>query len=357
MKTTFYFLLLAFGLCFSCASDDSTTEPEQTDDELYFPALNSDTWETKSISDLSWNENELQPLLDFLEEKNTKSFIILHNGKIVIEEYFNTHNDSKLWYWASAGKTLTTAVSGIAEDKGILNINDKVSDYLGTGWTSTPSNKEDLITCKNLLSMNSGLDDTLGDDVSPENLQYIADAGNRWAYHNVYVKMQDVIAEASNGSWNNYFNTNLRDKIGMSGSWIQLGGLSVYWSNTRSMARFGLLIYAKGLWENNTIVSESFLSDATNTSQNINEAYGYMWWLNGKDSYHLPQSQMEFNGKLIPNGPNDMYAALGKNDQKIYVVPSKKLVIVRMGETADEDNFALSTFDNDLWGKINNLIN
>ncbi|MGC1203638.1 MAG: serine hydrolase, partial [Flavobacteriaceae bacterium] len=110
MKTTFYFLLLAFGLCFSCASDDSTTEPEQTDDELYFPALNSDTWETKSISDLSWNENELQPLLDFLEEKNTKSFIILHNGKIVIEEYFNTHNDSKLWYWASAGKTLTTAV-------------------------------------------------------------------------------------------------------------------------------------------------------------------------------------------------------------------------------------------------------
>lgn len=356
MKTTFYFVLLAFSLSFSCASDESTTEPEQTDDELYFPALNSDIWETKSFSDLGWNENELQPLLDFLEEKNTKGFIILHNGKIVVENYFNTHDNSKLWYWASAGKTLTTAVSGIAEDKGILNINNKVSDYLGTGWTSTSSNKEDLITCKNLLSMNSGLDDTLGDDVSPENLQYIADAGNRWAYHNVYVKMQDVIAEASNVSWNNYFNTNLRDKIGMSGSWIQLGGLSVYWSNTRSMARFGLLIYAKGLWENNRIVSQNFLNDATNTSQNINEAYGYMWWLNGKDSYHLPQSQMEFNGKLIPNGPTDMYAALGKNDQKIYIVPSKKIVIIRMGEAGDASNFALSTFDNDLWEKINNLI-
>ena len=179
MKTTFYFVLLAFSLSFSCASDESTTEPQQTDDELYFPALNSDIWETKSFSDLGWNENELQPLLDFLEEKNTKGFIILHNGKIVVENYFNTHDNSKLWYWASAGKTLTTAVSGIAEDKGILNINNKVSDYLGTGWTSTSSNKEDLITCKNLLSMNSGLDDTLGDDVSPENLQYIADAGNR----------------------------------------------------------------------------------------------------------------------------------------------------------------------------------
>jgi CubicO group peptidase (beta-lactamase class C family) len=309
------------------------------------------------MSDLKWNENELQPLLDFLEEKNTKSFMILHNGKLVIEEYMNEHDSNKFWYWASAGKTLTTAVSGIAQEEGLININNKVSDYLGTGWTSTPLEKEDLITCKNLLSMNSGLDDTLGDDVSPANLQYIADAGNRWAYHNVYVKMQDVIAEASSNTWSNYFNTSLRDKIGMSGNWIQLGGLRVYWSNTRSMARFGLLIYAKGLWENNRIITESFLNDATNTSQNINEAYGYLWWLNGKNSYHLPTLQTEFQGKLISNAPNDMYAALGKNDQKIYVIPSKKLVIIRMGEAGGADTFGLSTFDNDLWEKINAIIN
>jgi len=358
MKTIIYFILIAFSLCFSCSSDDSnsTKEPEETKDELYFPPKNSDEWETKSIADLGWNQNELQPLLNFLEEKNTKSFIILHNGKLVIEEYMNEHDTNKIWYWASAGKTLTTAVSGIAQEEGLININNKVSDYLGTGWTSTPLEKEDLITCKNLLSMNSGLDDTLGDDVSPANLQYIADAGNRWAYHNVYVKMQDVIAEASNNTWNNYFNTSLRDKIGMSGNWLQLGGLSVYWSNTRSMARFGLLIYAKGLWENNRIISESFLNDATNTSQNINEAYGYLWWLNGKNSYHLPTLQTEFQGKLISNAPNDMYAALGKNDQKIYVVPSKKLVIIRMGEAGDADTFGLSSFDNDLWEKINALI-
>jgi len=52
-----------------------------------------------------------------------------------------------------------------------------------------------------------------------------------------------------------------------------------------------------------------------------------------------------------------MYAALGKNDQKIYIVPSKKLVVVRMGEAADEANFALSTFDNELWEKINAVTN
>lgn len=49
------------------------------------------------------------------------------------------------------------------------------------------------------------------------NLQYIADAGTRWAYHNVYIKMQDVIAEASNNNWISYFNTKLKDRIGMEG--------------------------------------------------------------------------------------------------------------------------------------------
>jgi CubicO group peptidase (beta-lactamase class C family) len=168
--------------------------------------------------------------------------------------------------------------------------------------------------------------------------------------------MQDVVAQASNQTWTNYFNSKLRNPIGMTGSWVPLGDLSIYASNTRSMARFGLLVYAKGKWENAQIVSEAFLNEATNTSQNINESYGYLWWLNGKSSFHLPQSQLEFPGTLIPNAPSDMYAALGKNDQKLYIVPSKKLVIVRMGDVADGENFALSNFDNELWGKINALI-
>jgi hypothetical protein len=71
----------------------------------------------------------------------------------------------------------------------------------------------------------------------------------------------------------------------------------------------------------------------------------------------LPGLQLQFNGTLIPNAPSDMYAALGKNDQKIYVVPSMKMVIIRMGEVANPDNptFALSGFDNELWDKINDL--
>lgn len=358
MKPTIFVLFFSLSLLLGCSSDNNAIDDNPAN-TLYFPPVNSDTWETVSPSDLGWNESELQPLLNYLEATHTKSFMILCNGRIVAgtENYMNGHSPTSPWYWASAGKTLTSTVTGIAQEEGLININNKVSDYLGTAWTNAPLEKENLITCKNLLSMNSGLDDSLGDDVSPANLQFVADAGTRWAYHNVYVKLQDVVAEASNQSWSSYFNAKLRDPIGMTGSWLQLGDLSVYASTTRSMARFGLLIYAKGTWEDTPIISEAFLNDATNTSQNINQAYGYLWWLNGKSSYHLPQSQLQFPGTLIPNAPSDMYAALGKNDQKIYVVPSKKLVVIRMGDAGDGENFAVSNFDNDLWAKINAFTN
>ncbi len=61
------------------------------------------------------------------------------------------------------------------------------------------------------------------------------------------------------------------------------------------------------------------------------------------------------NGSLVTTGANDMYMALGKDDQKIYVVPSKKMVVIRMGDAADSANLALSTFDEVLWQKINAL--
>lgn len=357
----FKVILLALVILYACKhnTDNDTIEnpSENQNTALYFPPVNNDNWETISTAALGWNTTAINDLQAYLEQKNTKAFIVLKNGKIALELYFDDFTKNSNWYWASAGKTLTATLTGIAQDEGYLSVSDKVSDYLGTGWTSAPIAKENLITNKHLLSMTSGLDDSQGDAVSSENLTYIADAGTRWAYHNVYVKIQDVVANATNNSWNSYFNSKLRNPIGMNGVWTDLDGLQVYWSTARSMARFGLLISANGKWENTQIVSEAFLNEARNTSQNINLAYGYLWWLNGKNSYHLPQSQFQFSGSLIPNAPDDMYAGLGKNDQKVYIIPSKQLVIVRMGESADGTNFGLSDFDNVLWGKINTMIN
>ncbi|WP_395046151.1 serine hydrolase domain-containing protein [Flavobacterium sp.] len=338
----------------SCSNESVLPTPILVEETMYYPTIGSSVWDTKSIQTLGWNQSAVQPLLDYLALKNSKSFIILINGRIVMENYFNGHDATANWYWASAGKTLTSTMTGIAQQENLLNINNKVSQYIGTGWTSAPLAKENLITCKNLLSMNSGLDDST-DAVDPASLIYTADAGTRWAYHNVFVKLQDVVAQASSQTWDNYFNTKLRDKIGMNGSWIQSGDNSVYRSTTRSMARFGLLMLNKGKWNSEQIINENYFTEATNTSQPINQAYGYLWWLNGKSSYHLPQSQLQFSGSIIPNGANDMFMALGKNDQKIYVIPSKKMVVIRMGDAADAVNPALSDFDNVLWQKINAL--
>lgn len=359
MKSLVY-LILSLILFISCKNNsditDNSDNSQTPSEKIYFPPNNSDAWETKDINSLGWHSSAVLPLYDYLEQKHTKSFIILYNGRIVLEKYFGAQTATSPWYWASAGKTLTSTIVGIAQQNNIVNLDSKVSTYLGNGWTSETLPQENLITVKNLLNMTSGLDDSLGDNVDPSNLKYKADAGTRWAYHNVYVKLQDVVAKASKQNWSDYFNTNLRDKIGMTGNWIQNGNNSVYWSPARSMARFGLLFLNNGNWAGTQIINKDYVFSATNTSQNINLSYGYLWWLNGKKSYHLPQTQYQFSGSLIPSAPVDMFCALGKNDQKIYVVPSKKLVIIRMGDAADESNFALSGFDNELWQKINAVI-
>lgn len=354
MSKVIYSLLTVF-LFISCSSESATPTPTITD-TMYFPPITTLVWETKSLASLGWKETATQPLLDYLNVKHTKSFMILVNGRIVMENYFNGHSATANWYWASAGKTLTSTMTGIAEQENLININNKVSQYLGIGWTSETLAKENLITCKNLLSMTSGLEDIAnGDCVTPACLTYNADAGTRWAYHNVFVKLQDAIAQASGQSFENYFDSKLKNKIGMDGAWFTSGNNIVFGSTTRSMARFGLLMLNKGKWDNTNILNENYFNAATTTSQNINLSYGYLWWLNGKSSYHLPQSQLQFAGSIIPTAPNDMFMALGKNDQKIYVIPSKNMVVIRMGDATDNVNLALSDFDEVLWQKINAL--
>jgi CubicO group peptidase (beta-lactamase class C family) len=352
-------LLFALPLLMACSSsDDTPTGPDPTPIEaMYFPPLTGTTWETKAFADLQWNSAAVQPLLDYLELKHTKSFMLLVNGRIVMENYMNGHTATSPWYWASAGKTLTAATTGIAQQQGFLSIDEPVNTYLGT-WTSLTLAQENQIKIKHLLSMTSGLQDAGNDDcVAPDCLTFAAASGTRWAYDNVYVKLQDVVAEATHATWDDYFSASLKNKIGMTGAWIQTGDLSVYWSTTRSMARFGLLMLNKGKWNTQQIIDENYSHAATTPSQAINKSYGYLWWINGESSFHLPQSQLEFAGSIIASGPADMYMALGKNDQKIYVVPSKKMVVIRMGDAADTETPALSDFDAVLWQKINALYN
>ena len=206
--------------------------------------------------------------------------------------------------------------------------------------------------------MTSGLEDAPplpcdNEDTVKACLTYLADAGTRWAYHTgAYRKVQDVVSNAVGQSYNLITNNWIESKTGMSGIWLQ----QVYYSKARDMARFGLLNLNKGIWNTDTLMKDTaYFKAMSNTSQNLNLAYGYLWWLNGKSSLMTPGFQFVFPGTLMSNAPSDMYCALGKNDQKIYVVPSTKMVVVRQGNTAGGFNLAASAFDNVLWDYINKL--
>lgn len=348
-------VILLLSISFSgCSDDEPKPDPVET---MYFPENTGSAWETKSFSSLQWDEDAAEELKEYLILKNTKSFMILVNGRIVMEEYFDGHTQTSSWQWNSAGKTLVATTTGIAQQESLLNINNTVSQYLGTGWTSESLEKENLITSRHLLTMTSGLNDE-SQFVIPSNLTYLADAGTRWSYHNVFQLLMDVVAAASGQEFETYFNAKLKNKIGMDGYWNEGLIFTIYHSTTRSMARFGLLALNNGKWKEEQVINETFFMESITTSQNINPSYGYLWWLNGKSNFMVPGGQTVYPGPLVPNAPSDMYAAMGAEDQRIYVIPSKNMVVVRMGDASDPDNpsFALSGFDNELWQKINAVI-
>ncbi len=356
MKITPLFLIV-LGILSLASGCSSSTNP-QPEETMYFPPIGSSEWATTSAQELGWNTGNLDALNDFLVQENTKSFMVLVNGRIVIEKYYNGHAAKDTWQWNSAGKTLVANTTGIAEQQGLIRLDSKVSDFVGTQWTQTTVEQEGLIQVEHLLKMTSGLNDEKN-LVVPANLTYVADAGSRWAYANVFQVLLEVITEASGQDFRTYFATQIENKIGMEGFWNYGPIFKIYHSDTRSMARYGLFALNKGKWEQEQIINANFFNNSIQSAQNINPAYGYMWWLNGKNEFMLPGSQDVYQGALVPNAPSDMYAAMGASEQRIYVVPSKNMVVIRMGIASNlgDSDFALSGFDNVLWEKINDVMN
>jgi len=331
-----------------------------TSQPLYFPPLTGTTWDTVSPASLGWCTDRIDSLNNFLAANRTKAFIVLKDGRIALEQYFGSFTRDSLWYWASAGKTLTAFLFGIAQHEGILSLNDSTSRFLGPGWTSCPPNKERLITIVHQLTMTSGLRDLVPDPYCtlPSCLLYQADAGTRWAYHNApYTLLANVVENASGQTYNQYFAAKIRNRIGMNGTWVRSEYNNVYVSTARSAARFGLLVLNNGIWNTDTLMRDtSYFRRMVNTSQNLNLSYGYLWWLNGKASYMVPGLQVVFPGSWAPNAPRDMIAALGKNGQFINVVPSQRIVMVRMGEAPDSSYEVPLEFNNDIWRWLNAVI-
>ena len=185
---------------------------------LYFPPLTGSTWDTVSPVSLGWCQAELDTLLDYLEARDSKAFMVLKDGRIVVEKYYGTFTRDSTWYWASAGKSLTSFLVGIAGQEGWLSLDDTVSGIIGSGWTSCTSSQEEKITVRDQLRMTTGLDDGVPDKdcTDPVCLQYLADAGSRWAYHNAPYTLLDTVLESATGQGlNQYLQQKVKSPTGM----------------------------------------------------------------------------------------------------------------------------------------------
>lgn len=359
-------LTLVFFAAISCITDDREAEVPQQDLKYYYPPLSGNNWEVVDASEAGFNLDGLESLYEMLESTGTRGFIILKDGKIVIEKYFGQQltsdkdfGETSLWYWASAGKTLTATLVGIANQEEKLNLGQPTSSILGNGWTSLAPEQEQKIILRNHLSMTTGLDDGVegNDEFLPSKLQYKAEPGQRWAYHNApYTILDNVIEKSTTNFFAQYFNLKIASKIGMLGSWQRLGTNQVFFSNTRSMARFGHLILSDGDWAGQEILADKeYLRQMLSPSQEHNSSYGYFWWLNGQPSYMLPGVESKINGMIVPNAPSDMVAGIGEDGQYLCVVPSMDLVMVRLGQGPEDINLPF-TLLNAIWGEMENIL-
>jgi len=328
---------------------------------LYFPPVsNQAKWDTLSPAALGWNSSKIAPLYSYLEQQNTKAFIVLKDGKIVMEKYFGTFTKDSAWYWASAAKTLTSFLVGTAQEGGMLSISEPSSLYLGAGWSDCTPAQEQNITIRHHLTMTTGLNDGVPDNHCTDKscLKYLAAPGTRWAYHNApYTLLEKVISTASKQTINSYTQSKLMLKTGITGLWLGVGYDNAFYSKARSMARFGLLALNQFVWGSDTLLRDKeYIRQMISPSQTINKSYGYLWWLNGKESYMMPGTQFVFPGACAPQAPADMYAGIGKNGQLVCVSPSTGLVMVRMGNDPNGLGDVPTVFCNQIWQRLNEVI-
>jgi CubicO group peptidase (beta-lactamase class C family) len=308
---------------------------------------------------ISFSKEKLDKLNQYNLENKSRAFIVYQNGNIINEKYFGTKiidkqpfDENSNWYWASAGKSLTSVLTGIAQQENLLNINDPVSKYLGK-WTAMDKKDEDKITIKTLLTMTSGLDYKQDQKCGSSNcFAYKNPAGTFWYYDtSAYSQLAKVIEKASHKTIDQFTAEKLSGS-GISGKWVPYENGLVFSSTAKSFLQFGKLVLNKGKLNGKTYYKyDDYFQQMTDTSQKINLSYGYLWWLNGKNSIRVPGFESSFNQSLVPDAPKDMFCALGKNGQILDIIPSQDLIILRMGENPGKfDN--MIKFHRELWNKI-----
>ncbi|RYY27125.1 MAG: class C beta-lactamase-related serine hydrolase [Sphingomonadales bacterium] len=304
-------------------------------------------------------------LLNYLRNQNSTGFLVMQDGKVLVEQtwpapagdrmfaafaYERNKQGELLEDVASQQKSFISVLVAIAVDKGLIDPTKPVSDYIGAGWSKASPEQEAQIRVIDVLTMHTGLDDKFA---------YVAAPATRFHYNTpVYAISKRILTAATKLPLETITNDWLTEPLGMKDTaWrkrpaalASVGNDTGLVTSPRDTARFGLMILNGGVGSNGKrIVSEAGFK-AMFTPSPTNPAYANLWWINS-GAYSMRALAGRKEGPLIASAPTDTIAALGAFDRRLYVVPSRKLVVVRTGAAAGDKDF-----DNQLWLRLLKVI-
>lgn len=338
--------------------DLSLTLPEAQPPEAYW----STHWPQGDLVDLSHLPKEIdralmdQAISDAFAEpdsqhlRRTRALIVVYQGQIIAERYAEGFTPRTRMLGWSMTKSVMNALIGILVGQGKLSIEQFA---LVPEWQSADDPRR-AIQLDHLLHMTSGLEfderySSLFSDVVMMlyrekdvskfaiNKPVIHAPGSYWDYSSGTTNiLSRIIRQTFAGDDRAYLEfpaKMLFHRIGMYSALIEpdaagnLVGSSYMYATARDWARFGLLYLQDGIWEGQRILPEGWVQYSVKPLELApNGKYGAHWWV----GHHcLPI----YDPTLAASLPQDLFSARGHNDQYVTIIPSKQLVIVRLGYT------------------------
>ncbi|MCJ7643638.1 MAG: beta-lactamase family protein [Candidatus Aminicenantes bacterium] len=300
----------------------------------------------------------------------TRAVVVLYQGKIVAERYAPGYSrDMPLIGW-SMSKTVTVALAGLRVGEGKLSLKDPVSL---PEW-KRPGDRRGAITLEELLWMSGGLEFDEEYETKPVSdvnrmlftmpdmaayaagLPLVAEPGSAVHYSSGTTNIISRLIRQSFASQEDYFafpRRSLFNKIGMRSALIEpdasgtFSSASYVYASARDWARFGLLLLNGGVWEGRRVLPEGWVEFMTTPSPASGRGdYGAQTWLNRGPAGRPDE-------RPYPTLPPDMFKLHGYQDQITVVIPSRQLVLVRLGMTTKGD-FPLEVFIADILKAIPN---
>jgi CubicO group peptidase (beta-lactamase class C family) len=344
------------------AGQVSAAAPPASDRRLYFPPADG-AWETVAPAEAGWDAERLDAALAVAGERDSTGVVILHRGRILAERHWTLDAPSRghvngshgpdaaghaVEDVASVQKSVVAVLVGMAQERGLLTLDDPVTDHAGR-WTEATEEQERAVTIRHLMAMTTGLTPALEHDAKP---------GSKWLYNTpAYHRLLRIVAAAAGLDRNEVTREWLTGPLGMRDSrweprpWASSAIATGFAASARDLARFGLLILAGGTWNGETVVEDTaYLTEMLRPSQALNPSYGLLWWVNDQASsmsWAIPP--VTTAGPLIPAAPPDLIAAQGARDRKLYVVPSLDLVVARLGDNGSLEG---SSFNDAFWERL-----